>query len=40
MTPFELDYRNFERLPQTQQISTTYIPTIEEVFETLYLEMT
>ena len=35
MTPFELYYRNFERLPQSQQLSTTSTPTIEEVFEIL-----
>ena len=35
MTKFELDYRNFERQPQIQQLSITFTPTIEEVFETL-----
>ena len=35
MTPFELDYIKFERLPQIHQLSTTFTPTIEEVFETL-----
>ena len=35
MTPFELYYRRFERLPQIQQLSITFNPTIEEVFETL-----
>ena len=35
MTSFEIYYRKFERLPQIQQLSTTFNPTIEEVFETL-----
>ena len=35
MTPFELDYIKFERLPQIHQLSTTFTSTIEEVFETL-----
>ena len=38
MTPFELDYRNFELLPQSHQLSTTFTSTIEEVFETLETE--
>ena len=41
--PFELDYRRFEHLPQSRQISTNSTPTIEEVFETLeksYIDMT
>ena len=37
-TPFELDYRKFEHLPQIQKISTTFTPTIEEVFETLEIK--
>ena len=35
MTPFELDYRKFERIPQIHQLYTTFTPTIEGVFETL-----
>ena len=35
MTTFELDYRNFEHLPQTHQLHTTFQSTIEEAFETL-----
>ena len=35
MTPFELDPRKFERHPQIQQLSITFTPTIEEVFEFL-----
>ena len=35
MTPFELGYTNFERLPQICKLSTTFTSTIEEVFETL-----
>ena len=35
MTPFGLYYGNFECLPQSQKLSTTFNPTIEEVFETL-----
>ena len=31
MTPFQLYYRNFERLPQSHQIPTTFTPTIKEV---------
>ena len=38
MTPFELDYRNFERLSQSQQLSNTFTPKIEEFFETLETE--
>ena len=36
MTPFEIDYRSFEHLPQIQKLSITFTPTIEEVIETLY----
>ena len=35
MTTSELDYRNFERIPQRHQLSTIFHSTIEEVFETL-----
>ena len=35
MNKFELDYRKFERLPQIQQLSTTFNSAIEEVFGTL-----
>ena len=35
MTPYELDYRKFERLPQSHQLSTKFTSTIKEVFETL-----
>ena len=35
MTPFELDYRKFERQPQSQQLSLTFTKTFEEIFETL-----
>ena len=35
MTTFKLDYRKFERLPQSHKLSTTFTSTIEEVFETL-----
>ena len=35
MNPFELDYIKYERHPQSQQLSTTFIPTIKELFETL-----
>ena len=35
MTPFELYYRSFERQPQIQQISLTFTPKFEEIFETL-----
>ena len=41
-TPYELDYRKFECLPQIYQLSTTCTSTIEEVFETLetaYIDM-
>ena len=38
MTPFELDYRNFERLSQSQQLSNTFTPKIEEFFETIETE--
>ena len=33
--PFELDYRKFEHLPQSHQLYTTSIYTIEKVSETL-----
>ena len=36
MTPFELCYRKFECIPKIHQLSTTFTPTPEEVFETLY----
>ena len=42
MTPFALDYRKFECIPQIQQLSITSNLTIEEVFETLetaYIDM-
>ena len=35
MTPFELDYRSFEHQPQSQQLSLTFTPKIEEIFESL-----
>ena len=35
---FELNYRNFEWLPQRHQLTTTFHFTIEEVFETLDTE--
>ena len=35
MTPFELDNRNFERLTQSHQLSTTSTLTTEELFETI-----
>ena len=38
MTTFELDYRNFEWIPQLHQLSTTLQSTIKEVFETLETE--
>ena len=38
MAPFEQYYRNFEGLPQAHQVSTTFTPTIGEVFETLDIE--
>ena len=34
-TPFELDYRRFDRQKQIQQLSITFSPKIEEIFETL-----
>ena len=38
MNPFELDYRNFERLPQRNQLSTIFNSKIEEIFEILEIE--
>ena len=35
MTPFELDYRKFEYHSQSQKLSMTFTPIIEEVFKTL-----
>ena len=35
MTPFELDYRNFERLPQIHQLFTIFNSTIEKFLKTL-----
>ena len=35
MNHFELDHRNIECLPKIHQLSTTFTPKIEEVFETL-----
>ena len=35
MTPFELDYRRFERQPQIQQLSLILTPKIDGRFETL-----
>ena len=35
MTPFEPDYIRFELQPQIQQLSLTFNPKIEEIFETL-----
>ena len=35
MTPFELNYRRFENYPQSQKLSLTFTPKIEEIFETL-----
>ena len=35
MTPFELYYRRFERHPKIQQLSLTFTPKIEEMFETI-----
>ena len=35
ITTFELDYRNFESLPQIHQLYTIFNSTIEKVFETL-----
>ena len=35
MTLFELDYRRFDRHPQIQQLSLTFTPKIEAIFETL-----
>ena len=35
MTPFELDYRRFERQPQSQQLSLILTPKIEDIFEIL-----
>ena len=42
MTPFELDYRNFERQPQSEQLSIIFNPPMEEIFvilETADIEM-
>ena len=36
MSPFELYYRKFEIQPQSQQLSLTFTPKIEEIFEALY----
>ena len=38
MTPFGINYRNFERIPQIQQLSTTVTPIIEEVFKNIETE--
>ena len=38
MTPFGIDYRKFERIKKLQQLSITFTPTTEEVFETLDTE--
>ena len=35
MTPYELRYKKLEYIPQIHQLSTTFISTIEEVFENL-----
>ena len=35
MTNFELDYGNFQCLPQIHQLSTIFHSAIEELFETL-----
>ena len=37
MTPFELGYGGFERLPQSQKLSITFTPKIEEVFQNIYI---
>ena len=36
MTNSELEYRNFEQLPQRHKLSTTFKSKIEGFFETLY----
>ena len=35
MAYFELDFRGFERQPQSEQISITFTPSMENIFETL-----
>ena len=35
MTPFDLDYIRFELQTQSQQLSLTFTPKIEEIFEIL-----
>ena len=35
MTSYEIDYIRFERQPQSEQISLTFTPKMEEIFETL-----
>ena len=35
ITPFDLDYRRFERQPQSQQLPLPFTPKIEEIYEIL-----
>ena len=38
ITPFEIDYGNFERQPQSQQSSLSFTSKIKEIFEILETE--
>ena len=42
MTSFELDFRRFERQPQSEKLSIIFTPSMEIIFETIetvYIEM-